>query len=461
MCNEQLQRNRKRAYKMYKNRGSNIELGKEVAKIRDALPIENELTPEVIKYCSKLFGCGSNGLYRTHTEGATFIHALRCRHKLCFICNAERKRKLRSIYLNFFEDNPDLMENYSFMHLTLTVPHTVAGWAGKKVYNSELLKAFKTMRNEWHFWKDSVYAGQYSVEFTKNKNGLHIHLHALLLVPKAIRRNDLYVNILRAWNNETISETAHGAWDAKRISGIQKSLLCTKDWKTIDSVIKDLDPKGSTLVGLENVYYYVKDEITGKPKKIYGTGKEGLLRGVTECLKYHFEPISMKDEKLVVELLPLLKGQRLYGRFGAFYKDKNLSLAFKKIEEDSSDDNRNEIVNPITGEAMETQDYEYQIHDTGTVRVRKKGEEFTALQPTKAPKYTFEEKEFNKVVVAFGQINKDRIIEKSNDAKAKIGTKIIEENIKNGFEQKENEKAIEKQSESLANLYSHFNNSLS
>lgn len=457
MANEQLQRNRKRAYKMYKNRGSNIELGKEVAKIRDSLPIENELTPEIIKYCSKLFGCGSNGLYRTHTEGATFIHALRCKHKLCFICNAERKRKLRSIYLNFFEDNQDLFEENNFMHLTLTVPHTVEGWAGKKVYNSELLKAFKNMRNEWGFWKESVYAGQYSVEFTKNKNGLHIHLHALVLVPKEIRRNDLYVNILRAWNNETISETAHGTWDAKRISGIQKSLLCTRDWKTIDSVIKELNPKGSTLVGLENVYYYAKDEITGNLKKIYGTGKEGLLRGVTECLKYHFEPISMKDEKLVVELLPLLKGQRLYGRFGAFYKDKNLSLAFKKIEEDSSDDNRNEIVNPITGEAMETQDYQYEIHDTSRVRTRKTVEGFSPLQPIGKAKYVFDETDFSSVVKSFGQINKDKIIFRNRKAKGEIGKMIISESIKTGFKMPENKRAKELNQEKLYELYSHFN----
>ena len=74
------------------------------------------------------------------------------------------------------------------MHLTLTVPHTAHGWRDSEVYNQELVKAFNIMR-KYDFWKDCVYGGEATVEFTRDGstnriyeteaetgNGLHLSL---------------------------------------------------------------------------------------------------------------------------------------------------------------------------------------------------------------------------------------------------------------------------------------------
>ncbi|MCB1124136.1 MAG: protein rep, partial [Verrucomicrobiae bacterium] len=130
--------------------------------------------------------CCRHALFREHLiNGAKeFIGAHTCKNKLCTVCNAKRAKDLRRKYRLFFDKNPDLLHCFDFFHLTLTVPHNESGgFRGKRWYADELMREFNFMRKK-QAWKDLVYAGEFGVEVTKNENGLHIHIHSLLLVHK-------------------------------------------------------------------------------------------------------------------------------------------------------------------------------------------------------------------------------------------------------------------------------------
>lgn len=192
------------------------------------------------------------------------------------------------------------------------------------------------------FWKKAVYAGEYTVEFTRNQNGLHIHIHALLLVKKAEQnRNQLYEDILLAWNRQTTWEEA----PRKVFSETQKAAIAKAlKWENTNLVDDLLDPTGSTLCGLESLYV-LKD---GKKRYVNPENEKEFMAGIMECLKYHFEPCKVKKDKetgeinlkqgamnqpngrfdidLIIEVLPAIYGQRLYAKIGAFYGDARLNM---------------------------------------------------------------------------------------------------------------------------------------
>ena len=448
-----LQKNRKKGYSLAMNRVKNIKLGVELDLIINSMPIQDAAL--VMKFRSRLFSCASNSLYREHSTAATLVQSQKCKHKLCCICNSERKSKLRSIYVNYFKDNPDLMKEYSFMHLTLTVPHSVNGWRGKQVFNKELLEAFKYVRNKVPFWKNHVFAGQYSIEFTKGDNGLHIHLHALILVKKRVRRNYLYPLILKAWNNATIDDSSKLTWSTERIEGIRKSLDFLPNDQQND-VISELSEKGSTLVGLESVYHF--EFIDGKFEKIYGKDEESILRGIIETLKYHFEPVCLEDISLVVELLPLIAKQRLYGRFGDFYNNKKLGLAFKNLENDEDEDDT-VILDPITGEIDILEDYIYNIYDSTKVKNRKKDGLFTPLRPIAPPLYHIQEKDFKEAISVFSRYMVEKMKEEGREVKKEIEREIRVEKLLTAKNVSDEMAKVQSKgnAEKWENLYDYFN----
>lgn len=289
------------------------------------------------RYVGNLRGCSSNSLFRVFPDGdMTYMASQTCKHKLCPVCNSQRKRKIRRVYRTFFDANTDLMEKYDFFHLTLTVPHTENGYKGKEVYSSELLEAFKKLR-DLRGWKSKVYAGEYSVEFTKNENGLHIHLHALVLAHKTeFGRNKLYRFILNEWNRITAWEGAK----RKEFTQEEKDAIKAGLGKDISDEQKELfvnalHPSGATHVGLESLY--IKNDQGKKIYPSYEKNPNGFNAAIMECLKYHFEPFEIFTDKatktpnvsLIVEMLPLLHKKRLYGRFGAFHGEKGLSFEEK------------------------------------------------------------------------------------------------------------------------------------
>jgi Replication protein len=403
--------NYKRALIMKSNRVKGLKIAKQLEQYVDENQdffLEQDFD-RLERYIGNLRGCASNSLFRKFPDGDyQYIHSHTCKHKLCPVCNANRKVKIRRIYDNFFSDNPELLEKYDFMHLMLSVPHTKAGYKDVKVYSSELLADFKQMR-DLDGWKNRVYAGQYSVEFTKGENGLHIHLHAMVLVEKANgSRNDLHAWIFREWNRITAwSGAKRQEFSPEELEGIAKSLAHSPHK---DFIINQLDPRGSTHIHLETFFQYKKDENgkfvndkDGKRIKLYisteNSDKENktiLYGGIMECLKYQFEPaqIYFEDSEtvdcdLLVQLLFSLQGKRLHGRFNKFYREKKLSLIDKIDEEEKKTDLDDvagtEIVHPQTGEVFDWGQISYEVIDIAKMKadglpVKQGGEGVEALK---------------------------------------------------------------------------------
>lgn len=274
----------------------------------------------------------SNGVDRNTHGGKEYIGSIVCRHRLCAVCNSERKRALRRRYYNYLKQNENLRNEYRFLHLTLTVPHEGGTFRGKRVYLSELLQAFREMRN-CPGWKSRVWAGEYSVEFTRGSNGLHCHLHAVVLVRDGKQaRNDFHEYVLRTWNACTVDESLPNEWAPGRLDGIARSVaymgtaayhpLGKTDPKAAMRFAKRLDPRGATLIGAETLYYVRNGKKThiGKGAKV-----ERFLKGIMEALKYHFEPLALKkeggayDTDLVLDLVEDLYRRRLHSGFGKWY----------------------------------------------------------------------------------------------------------------------------------------------
>lgn len=327
---------------------------------------------ELFNFRCALASCCQTALFRNHkgNNAKEFLAAYTCKHKCCPVCNANRSKKTRLKYIKFFEKNPDILRNYDFMHLTLTVPHYAEGGRFEGFYAKELLQSFNLMRKR-KFWKQMVYAGMLSVEVTKNKSGFHVHIHSMILVRKKRQnRNELYREVLLAWNEITGSKVA-----GLEISDeVRSSIKEVNRGRITDDDIDQMDATGSTFIGLENLYI-----ITKSGKKRYVKPKdEGLfIAGIMECIKYHFEPLALKkdgslDVELLAEILPAIKGQPLHKKFGAFHsgtknahpdaKMLNVNNAKEEDEEDLKEmleETGSEIKNPVTGEPALREDYEY------------------------------------------------------------------------------------------------------
>jgi len=334
----------------------------------------------------KLNTCCHFALFREHlTNGATeFIGAHTCKHKLCAVCNALRAKKSRRIWRTFFEKYPELIENYDFMHLTLTVPHSKSeGFRGKRWYADELMKEFNYMRKK-SFWKKHVYAGEFGVEVTKNEQGLHIHIHSLLLVHKSLQnRNKLHKDILKAWNRQT-----SGSGLRKEISEAEKASIMKGNRLFSLLEVDHLAPDGSTLIGLENLYLRSNEnkpgfhycDHSGHWKKYVkpSDGFDIFMSGIMECIKYHFQPMAMYEDgsldfDLICEILPSIKGKPLYRKFGAFHAGtknahegaKMLNINYKEdkigqeMVNELKENGHDEVVNPETGEEALREEYIY------------------------------------------------------------------------------------------------------
>ncbi len=412
-CNpahDRLQNNYRRVQKLQFLRSKNIRYITNIRDFRKEVIIEDaDANQWLDKFslasgfcCSRAIGAMHNG---TSTGSIAIKTAATCNHRLCNVCNALRAKKLRKKFFKFFADETkdlevkpkykhfftaldnlksetgnidfisgaDIANNFHFMHLTLTVPHKNGLWNGKEFYAKELLQLFNKMRKcDW--WKTTVFAGEQTVETTQTENGLHIHIHALLLVRKDMRqtRNFLFGKIFSKWNELTVDHKIYREEFAfSRRRALVEVLSCIKDEKEFGRIYNNLDPRGSTMIDLKSLYKEItaaqyndikkgKFERDGKYYKyISENNPKDLIKGVLECLKYHFEPAVLEndDGKLEVpfllQLLPNIYRQRLYGKFGFFYGLTPLNIA----EEPTSEDEISEFVedaadayDPHTGE---------------------------------------------------------------------------------------------------------------
>lgn len=431
--------NRKRVYRLNFYRVQNIKIGRGIQEYCRNTVMLDSVKEKALKFSEKIFQCASYSLFRKYGAGdATYHHSLTCKAKMCMVCNSERKNRLRTIFREYFQKHEQMLLDYDFMHLTLTVPHTIEGWRGKYVYNKELLQAFNYMRKEYSFWKRMVWAGMYSIECTKNENGLHIHLHSLLLVHKSEKnRNELYREILRAWNACTVwSGTKRKEIDANAkcamVRGIAGLKATNEERDKAAKLVDSLNAKGSTLVGLTSLY-----ELKGGKRVWCSPGdKESMTRGIMECLKYHFEPVSIyKDDAsfnypLLIEMLCTMHGQRLYGKFGAFHGDKELNL--KGVEdldfEDVKGSLSQDILHPETGEI--TEDYTYGIYDLLKAKVNRFDKKhYSAIYLNGKPKVVLSGT-FQQVFSQFNQLKVDRTIENSRKAKYEVHSAIAQQKTK-------------------------------
>lgn len=325
------------------------------------------------------------------TDKITLIASSRCTNKACFVCNWINKKTIRRKYIKFFKDNQELLQiqrgsqvryitksqvnkyiekgfintgsvNYDIMHLTLTVPHTREnGFNGNRYYFKELIERFNLLR-KYKEISEAVYGGEFGLEATKTDNGLNIHIHSLLFVKQATQnRNTLHREILKYWNNLTVSRySSREGFTPGQIEAIIKgNKLLTGEY-----IINNLNPKGSTLITLENIY--VKN---GREKeRIKDWQDKRMIKSVMEALSYHYEPKTFLNDdnevniELLAELLPHVYKQRLYSKIGCLYGEKSLNVREHDTDIIEEFDNVVELFDQDTGEII-TESLEYFVTD--------------------------------------------------------------------------------------------------
>ncbi len=175
-----------------------------------------------------------------------------CEFRLCPDCSRRRSRKLQNKYL-------PMMRGF-MLHHKVTAVHLVLTQTHRKENRKQSAKRIKdslTRLQRRGFWKEHFKGGTWSLEFTKDKNGLHhTHLHII-----GFRRKFFDIELLR------------GEWLAA----------------TGDSHVLNLKPIEDIAAGLREVVKYVS-----KPLDIRRFGAEDLK-----------------------EFLGL-KNMRMFGTFGEF-----------------------------------------------------------------------------------------------------------------------------------------------
>ena len=331
---------------------------KNLEMIKQAETYYNETGSETIrKMIDRVAGCSVGSLYKIGEE-VEYITSLTCKHKGCNICNYNRQKQIRRKYLIFLERNQELFSildkkgrekiiipeifderkheyleslHYDLMHLTLTVPHTKElGFRGNKYYFKDIEKLFKNLRRQ-KFFVENVFGGEFGIEVTNGDNGLNIHIHSLLMVHRFKQNRDiLHRQIFLAWNKLTIDNDR----ERKPISKYRAEKIKKGNDLFTDDDIKQIDSRGATLMGLENIF--VKDE---NGNKIRALTPEARRNAVVETVSYHFKPKMFEtddgvfDFDLIDKVLTHSKGVRFYDKFGVFRQSKVLALKNNEVDD--------------------------------------------------------------------------------------------------------------------------------
>ena len=130
-----------------------------------------------------------------------------------------------------------------------------------------------------------------------------------------------------------------------------------------------------------------------------------MMFGILECIKYHFEPMSLKkdgtlDVELLCEILPNIKNKKLYQRFGAFYggcknahpecKILNLNSdldALSNVENDLQAVELQEVVHPETGQKVTEEEYRYLIVKLQDIYIDEEDHNKIKLKPRTRKEY--------------------------------------------------------------------------
>jgi Replication protein len=408
------QRNKQRFNSVRLNRAKQMKINRE---LMNWLQENHEKIPEqqavaTAKFFERTRYCCANNLFRRHADNAvSYMGSHTCKHRCCMVCNSVRKKNVRKAFRRLFEAHPELHDEYDLMHVMLSVPHTEEGWQGQQMYSTELLGAFNILRKS-KAWKRNCAGGVYNTEMTRNANGLHIHLHILAFVyknPLINTRNAFYEELLESWNSRTVWEDSkRQAFSLRDIRGICKSLGVIKFNKETErqefnhnrkkyarAQLKTLNPKGSTIIHVQNLYAWVGKKGGGVQKTHNLKTAEMKMRGVLECLKYHFKPIIFDKPAsdhgeggldsegglnlpLISELVWRIGGKRLYGRFGILLSPKEPYSHFLKLMDTDEEplvgeDEMNEVVrhpNTLAEQEAYTGHFRYTLERLKNIAVR-------------------------------------------------------------------------------------------
>lgn len=378
--------NNRRSWTLTKLKRKNHKLTKEMNNYIGTADLTDVQDARMNKLKKDVENCSNAAIYREAIESGktTFIGAASCKNKLCFVCNWARQKNIRRKYMAWFKTNQSIVEihkhtngktavkyttqtrwtgnkypewnlegyrEYDLMHLTLTVPHFEnTGFNGDLYYFEKISYLYNRMRKECDEWKYLVFGGEYGIETKKRTNGQHIHIHSLLLVRRERQsRNRLHRAIMEYWNKVTINNDVRkdqfSEQDAKDI---------IKGNKMIDSeFVKKLNPKGSTIFGLENIYTY---SAAGEKTRSATWNSKEMMIAVLETISYHFEPYAFEKETgkfdlpLMAEIAPILYGKRLYDKFGCLYGEKSLNVTEDCDIAEEYTDAVEELVDEDTGE---------------------------------------------------------------------------------------------------------------
>jgi hypothetical protein len=272
-----------------------------------------------------------------HIQPAFFWYS---RHRLDFVWNLRKSQLIRKMWCSYLKEGKDsegnlIIQHYTAAHLTLTVQHTKKGYKGEEFYIDQLLKDFSKLRRST-IWKVPIYGGEYGVEIKKNDvHGLHIHIHGLLFIHPQYCIHTVREKLAKRWKALTKNTAA-------QVTGLH----------------------------LETLYHLEKDPLTGKEIKVYHenpkeTDLNQMMKGVLECLKYHFEPKCLEkviddqntdkpkqthyDIDLIKQLVKNTKGARLYSRFGAFREIKELNFSKHEAEPKTDQETEEEIIATTDG----------------------------------------------------------------------------------------------------------------
>lgn len=377
-----------RANKIIYLKSQNIKLAKQIQAYmkKHENGIESANIDLINRFTKNLVFCGNNTLYNYgYNRDIQLITYLACGNRLCYICNWQRQKKVRRKYYNWFNANKQLYiytrgdvrkvitknqvqkyekknyqlsgpVEYDVMHCMLSVPHTDNGFNGNKFYFRDIVERFNYLRKNKE-WLQFVYGGQFGVETTKNSNGYHIHIHALLFVRREKQnRNKLHRIILKIWNNYTVNE------DSKRKDFSQIEISAIKKGNKLidDDFIKLLDPCGSTIIHLQNIY-----AVGNNGEKIYGSewGSESFINSIMETISYLFKPKIFAiddfiDVESIIDILPKIHGLKcIYSKFGCLFGDNSLNVKDDSLIEDLQEaaalKNVDVDVDETTGEIMQ------------------------------------------------------------------------------------------------------------
>lgn len=361
----------------------NINLSRQIKEHLQTNTMKKENKEALIKLSGYLGKCANVSLYRKG-EKFTYIGSHTCNNRNCNVCNWQRQKAIRRKYLSFFQSNKELyliqnlkttkkkivtksvfektkedfsfvgVREYDLMHLTLTVPHTKeSGYKGEKYYFSQIISDFNKLRKrkDWSLW---VYGGEYGVETTTGESGLHTHIHSLVFVRKARQnRNELHKIILKEWNE--ITKTS----DIKEISENRlKPIIKSNSLLNIDFA-KNLFSTGATSIGLGTIFTVQE----GKKTRSNEFGSDAMLKAVMETISYHFEPQAFDKElnhfniELLGELLPKIRKQKLYGRFGCLEHEKSLMISDNSDVSKEYAETKEILIDTDTGEILEDEFY--------------------------------------------------------------------------------------------------------